>query len=68
MKWFLIAIAGAGIVGLGFISKGSSAGPQDSESRQEWQLVVYAQQKNDLKITGAILYDPSPLTTDSLTH
>ena len=24
----------------------------------QWQLIIYAQQKNDLKITGAVLYNP----------
>jgi hypothetical protein len=29
-----------------------------SLSNDQWQLVVYTQQKNDLKITGAVLYKP----------
>jgi hypothetical protein len=31
--------------------------PKDLTDNQ-WQLIVYAQQKNDLKITGAVLYNP----------
>jgi hypothetical protein len=27
-------------------------------AKDNWQLIVYAQQKNDLKITGAVLYQP----------
>ena len=27
-------------------------------NKDDWQLVVYTQQKNDLKITGATLYKP----------
>jgi hypothetical protein len=29
-----------------------------SPDKQNWQLVIYAQQKDDLKITGAAVYNP----------
>jgi hypothetical protein len=27
-------------------------------AKDNWQIVIFAQQKNDLKITGAEVYDP----------
>ena len=26
--------------------------------KENWQLIIYTQQKDDLKITGAAVYDP----------
>jgi hypothetical protein len=33
-------------------------GDNSSVNKQNWQLIIYAQQRTDLKITGAALYNP----------
>jgi hypothetical protein len=37
---------------------GEIAKDKSSPDKQNWQLVIYAQRKDDLKITGAAIYDP----------
>jgi hypothetical protein len=31
---------------------------KSTSDKQGWQLILYTQQKNDLKITGAAVYNP----------
>jgi hypothetical protein len=37
---------------------GEIAKDKSSPDKQNWQLIIYTQRKDDLIITGAAIYDP----------